>query len=68
MIKYIDVKDKSKKIKIRKKLHIKHIYLGKDIEEKDQEIIKNIADKKNIPVLKIKCKESNLSELESYDL
>ncbi|MEI0445840.1 DUF2971 domain-containing protein [Brachyspira intermedia] len=68
LIKYIDVKDKSKKIKIRKKLHIKHIYLGKDIEEKDQEIIKNIADKKNIPVLKIKYKESNLYELESYDL
>ncbi|AEM23024.1 hypothetical protein Bint_2420 [Brachyspira intermedia PWS/A] len=67
-IKYKDNENSDYKIKIRKKIHIKHIYLGKDIEGNDQKIIKEIADKKTIPVSKIKCKKSNLYELESYDL
>lgn len=67
-IKYKDNKDSDYKIKIRKKIHIKHIYLGKDIKKSDQKTIKEIADKKNIPVSKIKCKESNLYELESDNL
>ena len=46
------------------KLPIKHIYLGKNIKKWYQVAIEEIANKKNIPLSKMKCKGDNLFELE----
>lgn len=45
-------------------LPIKHIYLGKNIKDADQKVIEELANEKNIPLSKMKCKEDNLFELE----
>lgn len=45
-------------------LPIKHIYLGKNIKDIYQKSIEELANKKNIPLSKMKCKEDNLFELE----
>lgn len=63
LIKYVG--DNFKKT-IFKKASIIHIYLGKDIDKDDEKLIIEIAKKNKIPVSKIRCKENNLYELESY--
>lgn len=45
-------------------LPIKHIYLGKNIKDIYQKTIEELANEKNIPLSKMKCKEDNLFELE----
>lgn len=64
LIYYEENIDKSKDKKTKFKLPIKHIYLGKNIKDKEQKAIENIANKKNIPLSKMKSKENNLFELE----
>lgn len=64
LIYYEENIEKSKNKKIKFKLPIKHIYLGKNIKDIYQKSIEEIANKKNIPLSKMKCKEDNLFELE----
>lgn len=56
----ITYKGNNKKIE----LPIKHIYLGKNIKDIYQKAIEELANEKNIPLSKMKCKEDNLFELE----
>ena len=64
LIYYEENMDKSKDKKTKFKLPIKHIYLGKNIKDKEQKAIGKIANEKNIPLSKMKSKENNLFELE----
>lgn len=45
-------------------LPIKHIYLGKNIKDIYQKTIEELANEKNIPLSKMKCKKDNLFKLE----
>ena len=60
--------EKSKDKKTRFKLPIRHIYLGKNIEETYQKVIVEIANEKKIQLSKMKCKGDNLFELEDVQI